>query len=155
MNAAESAPNEHEHSPVTPDTTSGALVLGVSAPELGPPAFDGSGSAGQLDTAEEGSENVFVDAPSYARKLGTLVIYSAKWVPVARYVELLVADLRASGGVVELVDVDEARDEAEDQRIAVLPSFVWWGPDGRVLRSGAMSPDDVAGLCGVVLKTRR
>jgi hypothetical protein len=131
-------------------------LLGTAGASVGGVAADPVVDAEIQEVEGLDIQDVLVAKPaSYVRPTGTLVVYSAKWVPVARYVELVVADLRAAGGVVELVDVDESQDDAENQKILVLPSFVWWGSEGRVLRTGALSPADVAELCGVVLKARR
>lgn len=96
-----------------------------------------------------------VPAPVVRRETGTLVIYTARWVPVARYVEVLAEDLLACGVRVELVDVETATQEADELKIKVLPTFVWWGEEGPVVHLGALSHSGAGELCGVSLKPRR
>jgi hypothetical protein len=101
---------------------------------------------GTVEGTQEGEDDATQQGQ---RPVGTLVIYCAKWVPVARYVELIAQKIRELGVIVEVVDVAAERTEADQLGVVVLPTFIFWDEEGPQSRTGAQSLADVAALCAV------
>ena len=77
------------------------------------------------------------------------MIYTARWVPITRFLVAYAEDLRARGLAVDLVDVDLDGEDADSVGVAVLPTFVFCGPEGAITHVGAISLAALAAVCGV------
>jgi len=76
---------------------------------------------------------------------GTLVAYSARWVPVARIVAKILDEVRASK--ISVVEVDMTTDRPGLPEIVVLPTFIYWDQKGPRVKVGAASAVELIDWC--------
>ena len=108
------------------------------------------------DQQSVAADEVFAEgdtpAPVGPRAVGTLVIYTARWVVVGRFLTAYAEALSDLGVAVELVDVDLSGADADAAGVAVLPTFVFHGLEGQITHTGAITLGALAHTCGVTYK---
>jgi len=79
---------------------------------------------------------------------GSLLIFSARWVPLAKVLAGMAGQLRSQGLAVVEIDVDAQAALADQLRIVSLPTFCYLAEEGPAFRTGASSMADLQELCG-------
>jgi hypothetical protein len=76
---------------------------------------------------------------------GTLLIFSARWNPLARALDVMAERLGEVGVVVEHVDIEVRADLADRYGVLVLPTYVLVTKGGWSTRTGALSKSALLG----------
>ena len=143
-----------------PETCRGAVGPGVVGPgvvgevldfeEAHPDGSLGDEEIGDEEVDDEEASDVLAGPTETLSSLaeGSLLILSARWVPLARVLAALAEQLRSKGVVVIEIDVDAKPGLADQLRVASLPTFCYLGKEGPEMRLGASSLGDLLALCG-------